>query len=80
MQIWDTAGQDRFESISTTFYKGAHGILLCYSITDRKSFENVTKWMNVINQHAPKNVSIVLAGTKVDLVEQRQVEYTEGEE
>jgi len=40
----------------------------------------VAKWMNVINQHAPKNVSIVIAGTKVDLVEQRQVEYDEGEE
>ena len=52
MQIWDTAGQDRFESISSTFYKGAQGILLCYSITDKKSFANVAKWMQIINQHA----------------------------
>ena len=37
-QIWDTAGQERYRTITQTYYKGAHGVLLVYSITDRKSF------------------------------------------
>jgi small GTP-binding protein len=40
-QIWDTAGQERYRTITQTYYKGAHGVLLVYSVTDRKSFESV---------------------------------------
>lgn len=41
LQIWDTAGQERFKNITQTYYKGAAGIILTYSIIDRTSFENV---------------------------------------
>lgn len=43
LQLWDTAGQERFRTITETYYKGAHGIVLTYSIDDRKSFENISK-------------------------------------
>ena len=41
LQIWDTAGQERFKNITQTYYKGAAGVVLAFSITDRHSFENI---------------------------------------
>jgi small GTP-binding protein len=48
MQIWDTAGQERFKNVTQTYYKGAAGIILTYSIIDRHSFENIERWMTQI--------------------------------
>ena len=48
MQIWDTAGQERFKNITQTYYKGAAGIILTYSITDRTSYDNIAKWISQI--------------------------------
>lgn len=47
LQIWDTAGQERFRNITKTYYKGAQGVILAYSVTDRQSFENVEGWLRV---------------------------------
>jgi GTPase SAR1 family protein len=44
VQIWDTAGQERFRSITTSYFVGAMGLVLCYDVTDRKSFESVRYW------------------------------------
>ena len=43
--IWDTAGQERFKTITSSYYRGCQGIALVYSVTDRKSFENVRRWI-----------------------------------
>jgi Ras-related protein Rab-8A len=48
LQIWDTAGQDRFKNINQTYYKGAIGVVLVYSITDLNSFNNVKNWIKQI--------------------------------
>lgn len=48
LNIWDTAGQERFRNITKSFYKGAHGIVLVYSITDPESFEHIEKWVDQI--------------------------------
>ena len=45
---WDTAGQDRFRTITSTYYKGAHGIMLVYDVTDRESYESLKFWMQEI--------------------------------
>ena len=45
IQIWDTAGQERFKNITQTYYKGAAGIILVYSVTDSASFDNIERWM-----------------------------------
>ena len=50
LQIWDTAGQDRFRAITKNYYKGAHGIVLIYDITNNQTFENVSKWVNQIHE------------------------------
>ena len=64
IQVWDTAGQDRFRSITKNYYKGAHGIILIYDVTENKSFENVKNWMNQIKEEVSNRVTIVLVGNK----------------
>jgi small GTP-binding protein len=66
IQIWDTAGQERFHSIARTYYRGAHGIILAYDVTDRTSFTNISFWLEDINKYT-KSVHILLVGNKIDL-------------
>ena len=79
IQIWDTAGQDRFRSITKNYYKGAHGIILLYDITDRRSFDNVKTWIEQIREEVGDKVSIILVGNKIDEVDGRKVKTEEGE-
>ena len=79
MQIWDTAGQEKFKNITQTYYKGAAGIILSYSITDSNSFTNIERWITQIDSNAPENVSKILVGTKTDLEGERSVSFEEGE-
>lgn len=46
LQLWDTAGQERFRTLNETYFKGASGIIIVYAINDRKSFEDVSSWVN----------------------------------
>lgn len=66
-QIWDTASQERFRLLSTTYYKGAHGIWIFYDICDRDSFQNVKSWLQEIQKHANPEVVVMLIGTKEDI-------------
>lgn len=50
MNFRDTAGQERFHTITTSYYRGAMGIMLVYDITNEKSFENIVKWLRNINE------------------------------
>ena len=77
LQIWDTAGQDRFRAITKNYYKGANGIILIYDVTNRQSYENVKNWITQIREEANPNVVIYLAGNKVDVSEEQKVVKTE---
>ena len=79
IQIWDTAGQDRFRSITKNYFRGAHGIILIYDITQRNTFENVIKWIEQIREEASDKVPIILVGNKIDEVDKRAVNTEEGE-
>ena len=79
LQIWDTAGQDRFRAITKNYYKGSHGIILIYDITNTQSFENVKTWVNQIREEASSNVIIYIAGNKVDMEDERKVDRDDGE-
>ena len=79
IQIWDTAGQDRFRSITKNYYKGAHGIVLIYDITDKKTFDNVRNWLRQIKEEVSDKVCIILVGNKIDAEEKRVVTTQEGE-
>ena len=79
LYIWDTAGQDRFRSITRNYYKGADGIILIYDITNEESFNNVKHWINSIKEEAPDKVVIILVGNKVDDEENRKIKKENGE-
>ena len=80
MQIWDTAGQERFKNIIASYYRGAHGILLIYDVTDKESFKNLSNWLIEIEKNASKNVLKVLIGNKTDLEDKRVITYSQGKE
>ena len=46
LQLWDTAGQEKFKTITSAYYKGANGIILVFDITDRKSFLDLQNWLD----------------------------------
>ena len=77
LQIWDTAGQDRFHAITKNYYKGANGIILIYDVTNLQSYENVKNWIAQIKEEANQNVLIYLAGNKIDVSEDLRVVKTE---
>ena len=79
LQIWDTAGQDRFRAITKNYYKGANGIILIYDVTSIQTYENVKNWITQIREEASPNVIIYIAGNKIDLEEERKIKTEEGQ-
>lgn len=67
LQIWDTAGQESFRSITRIFYKGSHAVVIVFDITNRKSFEDVKVWQQEIENNADENVIKYLVGNFADL-------------
>jgi len=80
LQIWDTAGQESFRSITRSYYRGAAGALLVYDITRRDTFNHLTRWLEEALQNGNKNMTIMLIGNKSDLEHRRQVTTEEGEQ
>ena len=80
MQIWDTAGQEKFRNINGSYYKGANGILVVYDITNKETFDGLTSWLIEIEKNSSKDVYKLLIGNKNDLEEKRQITYDEGKE
>ena len=72
---WDTAGQERFRTITSSYYRGAHGIIVVYDVTDSESFNNVKQWLHEIDRYACEGVNKLLVGNKCDLTTKKQVEY-----
>ena len=78
IQIWDTAGQEAFRSITRTYYKSSTCAFIVYDITDKKSFENVLTWLNECRDMCYKDLLICLIGNKSDLESKRVISYEEG--
>ena len=78
LQIWDTAGQDRFRAITKNYYKGSHGIILIYDVTSIQTYENIKTWVSQIREEASSNVVIYIVGNKIDMEEERKVSKEEG--
>lgn len=66
LQIWDTAGQERFNSITSAYYRGAKGIVLVYDITKQETFDDLPKWMKMIDKYASEEAELLLVGNKLD--------------
>lgn len=80
LQIWDTAGQESFRSITRSYYRGAAGALLVYDITRRDTFQHLGRWLDEAKQHAQENMVILLIGNKADLDHRRAVSTEEGKQ
>ena len=78
LQVWDTCGQERFRSLTRSYYRNTQAIIIVYDITSRESFEKSKVWMKELENYVDKSVFIVLVGNKNDLYLKRQVEYFEG--
>eukprot|EP00672_Neobodo_designis_P017270 CAMPEP_0174850910 /NCGR_PEP_ID=MMETSP1114-20130205/21204_1 /TAXON_ID=312471 /ORGANISM="Neobodo designis, Strain CCAP 1951/1" /LENGTH=235 /DNA_ID=CAMNT_0016085401 /DNA_START=39 /DNA_END=746 /DNA_ORIENTATION=+ len=69
LQLWDTAGQDQFANMTAQYYRGCHGVVLCYDITNRHSFERVDLWCQRLTDQLGKLPPVVLVGCKLDLAD-----------
>mmetsp|Transcript_24896 Transcript_24896/g.25117 ORF Transcript_24896/g.25117 Transcript_24896/m.25117 type:complete len:208 (-) Transcript_24896:294-917(-) len=78
LQIWDTAGQERFRNITISYFKGAHGVVLVYDITERATFDSISHWMEQIQEHADDAVNVILIANKSDRETDRKVTREEG--
>ena len=81
LDIWDTAGQEKFRSLNRIYYKNAKAVVLVYDITDKKSFDEIKNyWYEQIKQNCASNVIIAIAANKCDLYEEKEISDEEGEE
>ena len=80
LQLWDTAGQDRFRNIVSSYYRGAQGICLLYDITATSSFQSITKWHEESNKYLSESIPKLLIGNKADLNSSREISHEQGAE
>ncbi|GAA5991448.1 hypothetical protein JCM10908_005708 [Rhodotorula pacifica] len=86
LQIWDTAGQESFRAITRSYYRGAGGALLVFSLTSHQSFTNCLGWLADLRQWGEEDLLVLLVGNKGDILseggeggERREVEREEAE-
>lgn len=80
LQVWDTAGQESFRSITRSYYRGACGALLVYDVTRRETFSHLQTWLEDAKANSNTAITIMLIGNKCDLENKRQVTKEEGEQ
>ncbi|XP_041869465.1 ras-related protein Rab-44 isoform X3 [Corvus kubaryi] len=79
LRLWDSAGQERYHSMTKQFFRKADGVVLMYDITSEYSFSDVRYWLSCIQEAAEDGVAVLLLGNKTDCAAQRQVPTKEGE-
>ena len=80
MQIWDTAGQEKFRSITESFYKGCQAVLLVFDLSDKETFLKIKNWLTNIHEKAGADVLVVLLGNKCDLLSKHAIDFVPKEE
>ena len=81
LRIFDTAGQERFKSVSASFIKKADGVILIYDIGEKDSFEAVDNWIKSIREIGKDKLPIILVGNKCDLSDdKRMISLKEGQD
>lgn len=80
LQIWDTAGAERFRTITSAYYRGAHAIVLCYDTTNHDTLTEIAEtWFPEVQKHGGE-VPLFLVGTKCDLKDERKCSVQEAQE
>ena len=81
LDIWDTAGQEKYKSLTKFFYKDASAAILVYDVAKKETFTNLkTYWVQQLKDYATKNIIIAVAGNKCDLYANEQVTEDEAKE
>ena len=78
IQILDTAGQERFRSITNSHYRNAMGIILVYDVCSEQSFNNIELWLDNVNKFTTGPINKILVGNKIDLSDKRVISYERG--
>ena len=73
LQIWDTAGHEKFRTITTSYYKSAHAIIILYDITQKTSFDHIRNWITEIDKFGKQGVLKVIVGNKSDMENNRKI-------
>lgn len=79
LQIWDSAGQERFRSLIPSYIRDSSVAVVVYDVTNRTSFANVSRWVEDVRSERGTDVVIMIVGNKTDLADRRQVSTDEGE-
>ena len=79
LQVWDLAGQPRFEIVRQGFYRGSRGGLLVYDVTRRRTFMNLKHWKDEAFKSLKRDFPVIVVANKVDLIDSRVVSREEGE-
>jgi small GTP-binding protein len=80
LQIWDTAGQEKFRSLAPMYYRSAHVAVMCFDLTNAESFHALSAWADELSEKAATELQTIVVGTKADLVDQRQVTRDQAQE
>ena len=80
LNILSTAGQERFRTITSSYYRGAHGVMIIYDVSRKETFNNLNKWLSEVECYAQEGVLMLLVGNKTDLETTREVSSECGEE
>eukprot|EP00727_Mastigamoeba_balamuthi_P001443 m51a1_g11296 putative ras-like gtp-binding protein ypt1 (207) ;mRNA; r:59738-61105 len=74
LQIWDTAGSERFRSITTAYYRGADAVIVMYDVSARSSFDGLKTWLDGVKNNTDETIAMMLVGNKCDVsADKRQV-------
>jgi small GTP-binding protein len=80
LQLWDTAGQELFRSVTRGYYRGAVGALVVFDLTKRESFAGLAQWIGDLRATTRADIVLVLLGNKCDLADRREVTRFEAED
>lgn len=80
IQIWDTAGEERYRVVAKNYFNTSDGFIIMYDITNRDSFDNISNWVEQIRDSTPNYKKSVIFGNKSDLNKLRNVQINEGKE
>ena len=79
LQLWDTAGQEKYKSMVSSYYSGANVALVVFDLTNHSSFDALPLWIENYYKNGPEQKNIILIGNKKDMIEERQVTQEEAE-
>ncbi|NXX41974.1 RAB44 protein, partial [Tricholaema leucomelas] len=79
LRLWDSAGQERYRSVTRQFFRKADGVVLMYDLTSRYSFLDLRYWLSCVQEGAEAGVAVLLLGNKTDCAARREVPREEGE-